>query len=401
MPHLIPSGWRVARAVMLAVAITAAAATWVAASSGASAPSPTTASITDKAGDYSPSFGPPPTDVTHVDIGWDGAALKVTLTYARQPDSYAFSLSMTDRAMTDVQVIDGACNDPTGVSIRVGTSANWQYDLEPQPSAVLAVTGVQGNAYSTSAVANGDTATYSFTNASLTAWLARHDPFVCVSGTADGDAFFGVFAGKALSLTSSGATTVLSNALAAKFGGSFTHATTTWVRCPDSEISPPAVSGDTFTATCRFAFRTGKSLAEGATQMALKSGVAAPSGTLIAVTGSTDLRNCAIPSQRRGWANGVWLSNRNLMNSGTLGQGRRCAWLVGPAGMAADIESDVAARAGRPLAREVVGLHGTNLAGFEDIATFPCAVSHRKTNYRFDCRNKLGERFVYSFNLHR
>jgi hypothetical protein len=135
--------------------------------------------------------------------------------------------------------------------------------------------------------------------------------------------------------------------------------------------------------------------------MSLIHGLIIPTATLTAGTVKKTMQQCTVPLIRRGWANGVWLSNRRLWNSESIGKGHACARLVGPAGMVGDIETEAALHPTSNFRGVSVGFHGTNLAGFEDVATFPCQVRQNGDRNRFDCRNRLGDRFVYSFVLHK
>jgi hypothetical protein len=94
------------------------------------------------------------------------------------------------------------------------------------------------------------------------------------------------------------------------------------------------------------------------------------------------------------------LSGRRLRASGSLG--KPCSALVGSAGMGGDLESEVARRYPRPMPKHYTAYeHGTNRAGFQDEAVYPCRVTKRAKRYTFRCANKLGDRFIYSFTVTR
>ena len=110
------------------------------------------------------------------------------------------------------------------------------------------------------------------------------------------------------------------------------------------------------------------------------------------------VRDCPIASRVGGWVNGTSLTNRKLHASESLGKGKACRALVGSAGMAQDLHSSLAALG---TVVRTVGFHGTNMAGFEEIALFRCQVNRSGNHYSFDCRNRRHDRVVYSFTVNR
>ena len=70
------------------------------------------------------------------------------------------------------------------------------------------------------------------------------------------------------------------------------------------------------------------------------------------------LQTCRIAREKRGWANGAFLTGRTLRNTQSIGKGSACQNLVGPAGMAADLEYN-ATQSSRRLRHAVTGLHRT------------------------------------------
>jgi hypothetical protein len=294
-------------------------------------------------------------------------------------------------AAEDLQPTDH-CGD-VAPEIRIAADASG--------TATLTVFGVQGSVVADGA-ASGNGISYTFSNPALTSWIQQgNDPFVCVSGNADGDHFYGPFPGKVLRLTASNATAALATTLRRRYGSSFITSQRKWMKCPQQELLP--LTGDHLAmAACRFEFGTPHGqFVGGSVDMALLGGAVAPYDKLASETYRKDIQSCPIPPNRSGWANGVSLTNRRLTNTTSLVAGHACRWLIGPTGMAGDIESDVARQDGRIPSIETVGFHGTNLAGFEDMATFRCRISRVGAENSFDCRNRLGDRFVYSFTVSR
>ena len=350
------------------------------------------ATIADPVGDNGQSFGQAPTDLIKASAEWAVDTLTVTLTYKQVPRSLRFTMVLTDRAANDFENV-GACAPNEAVSIRiVGNAAGH---------ASLTQYFIKGALSSEAAVTNA-TATYVFSHPTLTAFIDRgNDPFTCLSGNADGDQYYGPFDGKTLRITSTNAAAGLRRALASHFKNTYTRAPHQWVACPMSEFIPPTAKSAGF-APCEFEFgRPGGLFYSGGTSMFLADGSAEPVADLNKVTTvyRKRMQPCSIPSVRSGWVNGVVLANRSLANSESLGKGRTCAFLVGSAGMASDIESEVASNPGRPLTHFVVAFHGTNQAGFEAKAIFNCAVSQAAGRWRFDCHNQLADRFVYGFTV--
>ena len=104
--------------------------------------------------------------------------------------------------------------------------------------AALSMPFVQGTLGARGSIA-GSTITYSFSHRALIDAIRRgRDPFTCVSGNADGDSFYGAFAGRVLHITEENATAELSSALSKHFGATFKNAPRKWVKCPRQEIFP-------------------------------------------------------------------------------------------------------------------------------------------------------------------
>lgn len=359
-----------------------------------SGPGHASANLVDPVGDNGQSFGQSPTDVVRIAVAWSVDTLTLSLTYKETPPSSKFAMVVTDRADNDLQETDN-CAPNDADSLRITGTASG--------TATLTQAFINGNLKADASVV-GNTTSYAFSHPTLTAYIRRgNDPFTCVSGNVDGDHFFGAFQGKALRLTSANATAGLRQALEAHFKAVFTNATRKWLTCPRQELIP-ASGNSSAVAACEFEFgRSGGIYHGGSTSMYLADGHVDTIDYLNKVTTvyTKRLQRCQIASTRSGWVNGVVLKGRTLANSGSLGEGRRCAFLVGPAGMASDIESDVALHPTRHLTTYLVGLHGTNQAGFEERSVFRCRVTEAGQLRRFDCLNGLGDRFVYGFTLGR
>jgi hypothetical protein len=126
-----------------------------------------------------------------------------------------------------------------------------------------------------------------------------------------------------------------------------------------------------------------------------------PEDTVHAYSYSKRRRSCThLNPTRSGWVNGVRLTGRKLIANSFLG----CRSLPSAAGMVGDIDSSAAVQWPRSFRSKItLGLHGTNRAGFQDRARFTCRVSKRgdrsTPRYVFDCTNKLGDGFRYSFTV--
>lgn len=355
-----------------------------AAASGQSA----TASIPDRLGDNGASFTQEPTDVTHLHIVWDGSVLTVRLTYARPPASYRLALLLSD---TNDQTSDAqTCDDSAADRIQITADGAGQATLEmPFIEGQLRSAGVPADI----------TITYSFSHPEMTTYIARgNDPFTCVQGNADGDDLYGAFAGKTLKLTPQGAQAALAAALGRRFGAAFTRASRRWVKCPKEEIIPAT---ETFSAfiICELEFGRGGRYRSGWTRALILGGRYDVTSHLhVGKPYRKTLRSCPIARNKRS-LNGAELVGRRLRYGGGLGSRRTCWQLVGSAGMATDLEYP--AVRGRLPRRVRAYEHGTNRAGFQDRAVFPCRTRRAGRRYTFDCRNRLGDRFIYSFTVRR
>jgi hypothetical protein len=203
-------------------------------------------------------------------------------------------------------------------------------------------------------------------------------------------------------MTASAATQAADAYLAARYGERWTTGTRKWLRCPEEEIFPEGLDDDSPAALCEFEVSFGQVFRGGRFLVTLTDNqFSVPSRTFSTSTYSKTRRRCSrLSATRGGYVNGVRLTGRRLRASGFLG----CRYLPGGAGMVGDIDAMAAARWPRPFPATVtVGLHGTNRAGFEDRARFPCRVTRRgrreAQRYVFDCANKLGDGFQYAFTV--
>jgi hypothetical protein len=356
---------------------------------GVGAPTPPQhALISDPAGDNGQSFTTTPTDLRQLELKWDGATFTVAATYQQPPSNYALALLVSSESKPDPNA--ESCDPTMADQLTVHATKDG--------TASLTMSFVQG-AVTVTGTVDAAKITYSFVNPTLTTAFQRgRDPFNCVSGNADGDTFFGHFDGKQLRLTSAGATAALRAELARRYGTAFTKASRVWVACPAAEL----ISTDEFGefAACRFNFgNRGGVFRTGQPSMLLISGLFVPD-YMKAFSYRKALSVCPIPRTVGGWVNGASISGRRLVAGGLFGNRRHCRQMAGPAGMLSDIDYDASQQAVRALAHLKVGFHGTNLAGFEKQVAFTCKFRASGLNYRFDCANKLGDRFVYSFTLH-
>lgn len=349
------------------------------------------ANIADAADDNGTSFTRQPTDLIHLDVLWDGSALTVKLTYARTPPAYELTLLISDSAATDPSAEACAANEADSIEI----------NATPDGQATLTMPYIDGELPAQASPADA-TITYFFAHQALADAIKRgRDPFTCLSGNADGDHFYGSFNGRYLRITTESATVALTTALTNKYAARFTTAPRKWVKCPKVEIFP-ATDDMSPSALCAFEFgRAGATYRGGTTQVVLVSGQLDATSYLRSRTYTKTMQNCHIPTTKTGWVNGAYLTDRTLRNSASLGDQRGCKQLVGPAGMAADLEYPVVTRPSPSLRSVVAYTHGTNTAGFGDQTRYPCRATRQGTRYHFDCKNLLGDRFIYSFTLRR
>ena len=358
-----------------------------------------TASIPDPADDNGRSFSGPVTDVANLGVTWNGQALTVTATY-NSIRSASLNLLVSDSPNSpdpsDAPIED--CNPQMADSLTVVVDGG---------TATLEMPDIDG-ALTAPAAWNGTSVSYTFTSPTLTKALGDgsdpnldRDPFTCASGDADGDSFVGGFAGKVLRLTPEIATASLKARLAQDFGAAFTNSPDKWVKCPERRRScprprrwrPSRSAGMSSAGPARTASRAR------AVSVPLISGrVTDQIEDLKSRPYRKRVRACPIASRKGGWVNGTSLTNRKLRASESLGKGKACRSLVGGAGMAQDLHSSLAALG---KVDRTVSFHGTNMAGFADIALFRCQVDRSGNHYSFDCRNRRHDRFVYSFTVNR
>jgi hypothetical protein len=368
------------------VRVVAVAAALLAVPTSASA-STATANITDPPGDVGASFGRV-TDITGTDVVWNGESLTVRVSYASYR-SAQLSLLLSDTVdRRDSSLCDG--NSVESIEIEADSNGNARLTMPYIDGSLPAET-----------TSDDTSITYRFSSPALTDAINRgRDPFTCASGSADGDDFFGGFAGKTLKVTSANATAALAAALEQRYGQSFAGSPRKWLKCPREEIFPETADF-VANALCEFEFSLGNGRYRGGhAQVILVSGMLDASSELHSKTYRKVLSACrGVAPTKRGWVNGAYLTNRSLRSSEFLGRGSACRGLLGGAGMASDIEYLATRR--RPLKRVTVGLHGTNRAGFQDRARFPCRVRRSGSRYSVACANKLGDRFVYRFVVRR
>jgi hypothetical protein len=203
---------------------------------------------------------------------------------------------------------------------------------------------------------------------------------------------------KVARITPQNATAALESLLKSRFHAVFTAAPRKWLACPSEEIN---FFPENHFAACEFEFgRPGGNFYGGSTTVRLINGKLDASKYFEVGSYRKNLQTCQIPPTKSGWVNGAYLTGRTLRYTGSLGDARTCQRLIGPAGMAADLEYPIATRPNAALRNVVAHVHGTNTAGFEARVVFPCRASRIGSRFRFDCRNRLGDRFIYTFVLH-
>lgn len=233
----------------------------------ASTASAAVAQIDDPVGDVPLSFNQV-TDITRVSVSWD-KTLRVAVTYKDEPRSTDVNLLVSEASKDELDPDVTECDPSLADSFTV--SVTWQ-------GATLSVPYVEGKLTSPS-VRDGLTLTYEFAAKALTDAFAadRSDPFACVSGSADGDDFFGAFPGRTLKLSSRVAEETLSDELDRRFGSSFRTSSRWQVACPRSGFqaaSEPSDSGPGMSARalCTFDFAAGRVLRRGSANVLLLGG---------------------------------------------------------------------------------------------------------------------------------
>lgn len=167
-----------------------------------------------------------------------------------------------------------------------------------------------------------------------------------------------------------------------------------WLKCPTQEIIENTDGGLGPFAICRFEMSRSDTADVLAGELTIDATVIGRIGAFSARAYTKSLRGCRIPSIRRDGK--VTLTARRLSASGYFA---RCATLVSDAGMARDLEVRARLRYPKPLrAVEIVALHGTNQAGFDD-ARFRCTVRRVGARTTATCRNPLGDWFRHSFRI--
>lgn len=216
-----------------------------------------TGQIADPAGDVPLSFNRA-VDITGVGVSFEGDTLRVSVTYKDQPPTTTFGLyvSQDDADQLDPRSTD--CDSEAVESFTVGVT---------EATATLMVSGVDGKLTSPGTW-DGLTVNYSFTSTALSRAWARTDPFVCVSGSADGDDFYGAFPGKVLKITPA----MAKSAFARKLGGAYAASDHRMVTCPRSAFEK-ATDEYVARARCTFEFGGARSLHYGYGSVVLTFGV--------------------------------------------------------------------------------------------------------------------------------
>ena len=175
--------------------------------------------------------------------------------------------------------------------------------------------------------------------------------------------------------------------LTAKYPAWWPQATKRWVTCPIQEI----IDDETGSwIICRFEMNRPGDVIGGDLNLrprtpGLVDGFAARAYT-------KRPRRCHIAGVRS--IGKIRLTARTLTATGLFSCTRR----VGPAGMAHDLEAIASRRFPKGLRPvEVVAIHGTNQAGFDDSSVFRCKVRHSGGHTTATCANRVSDWFRYAF----
>lgn len=225
-----------------------------------------TATIADPAGDIAYSFDQS-TDLTQLVIVWDGS-LRVVATYAQPPRSSRLNVLVSTAAEEEHDETVRSCDAEMSDSLTVTASGD---------QAALEIPGV-GGTLTADAQWTGTTVAYVFSSSTLSRIFApgMRDPFACADGSADGDTFYGGFAGKTLKLTPAVAKAGARAELARRYGTRFTSSPRTLIRCLRRAVEPAAEAGASWRAArawCAFEFKRGASARSGEVALFLDSGV--------------------------------------------------------------------------------------------------------------------------------
>jgi hypothetical protein len=231
-----------------ALAALVGSALLIAVGSPASARAAAAATIADPAGDIGLSFGQT-TDVTAVNVSYADQALSIAVTYDAPRASSHLSLLVSAASRDELDPSDLACDPDDAESFTVDASDG---------QAVLDVPFVSGT-LSAPASWSADTVTYTFASPTLkAAWApGESDPFVCASGDAGGDDFFGAFPGRTVKLTTAVAAAGTRAELARRYGAARANRRPTKVRCLRRGLVPgsaPSSSGPGMVAQAWCAF---------------------------------------------------------------------------------------------------------------------------------------------------
>ena len=225
------------------------------------------AAIVDPVGDVRLSFEPV-TDLAGLAVTWDGT-LTIAATYAGSPRSSQLSLLVSAASADAHDPGVEECDPEMADALTVDATGG---------SATLEVNGVDG-ALRADGKVEGTTITYSFASDALVRSFGAADPFVCASGSADGDAFFGGFDGKELKVTPAVAERGARAELIRRYGTRFTSSRRTEIRCLERAIVAEQMA-DEYTdyipanAWCAYEFRqNARTYRAGEVRVVLDAGV--------------------------------------------------------------------------------------------------------------------------------
>lgn len=365
MDRIGPKGWTALLALAMLVLV---------ALPGSSAARSASALVSDDVDDSTRLFGE--TDVVTVSADWSDATLTVTVEYIDPPPTRRLSLLISDElAIGDAR----RCSryGTTWLALEVRSDGTAQLEL-PTEDVVPPTTGAWDE--------SGTLVVYSFSDPALARALdgaGAIDPFVCLSGNADGDVLLGAFDGRLLRIAPEAAVRRARAALTGRYGRRFTASARRWLTCPRSGISP--ASYDAYaSASCSFRFRErpGSDRA-GTVVLDLVAGVLEPRKAVHSTQISTRLARCGGLVDLRD--RDPLIVDRELRATEMVGCGSLAATLI------------------RGFPRMGSGVHtlvadGERFASFGDLARFRCTLSRSAARWTARCANKLGDGFVYGYS---
>lgn len=339
--------------------------------------------------DTSPTLNerPPTMEVTTATVSYDEAgSVTATVSFNQPPGQYEGQTASID--------VSGAKTCATGSSpgtpvpkLEIELVGHELFASAP-PKSSAKLHGFDGRVTTPTQVSDdGKTISATFSHPQF----ANRD-YRCFAGYAPTDDFGVYFDGfEPPGVSVATATETATAELARRYGDDYTGTPSQWLKCPKEELYDKHLG-------CEFRFRQGDHWRGGSLLVSDVYGY--PTITYFShYTFTRELQTCPIHDSKHGWDDGYFISDRQLRFTGGVAVRKYCAELVGGAGMAGDLE--YIAPSARHLRRTTAHRHGTNGAGFEEDRNFRCRVGGHGDRYVFDCKNALGDRFLYAFTVHR